>query len=90
MDIGIRVNEVARLFRHLSHNGLMKRYLTENIEKDLPHKIVLLSGPRQSGKTTLAKQFRNNYDYFNYDLAEDRHALQKKTLESRKTAYHLR
>lgn len=78
MDIGIRVNEVARLFRHLSHNGLMKRYLTENIEKDLPHKIVLLSGPRQSGKTTLAKQFRNNYDYFNYDLAEDRHALQKK------------
>ena len=33
----------------------MKRILEAKIKADLEHKIVLLSGPRQAGKTTLAK-----------------------------------
>ena len=64
----------------------MKRYLTKNIEKDLADKIVLLSEPHQSAKTTLAKQLSNNCDYFNYDLAEDKHALQK-MLEPHKASH---
>ena len=33
----------------------MKRSIEEYIRKDLKRKIVLLTGPRQTGKTTLAK-----------------------------------
>ncbi len=32
---------------------MIKRYLTEQIVVDLKEKIVLVSGPRQVGKTTL-------------------------------------
>lgn len=45
----------------------MKRYLQSYIQQDLPNKIVLLTGPQQCGKTTLAKQLYNSSDYFNYD-----------------------
>ncbi len=31
------------------------RYLTARLTQDLPKKMVLLAGPRQCGKTTLAK-----------------------------------
>lgn len=34
-------------------------------------------GPRQCGKTTLAKQLYPSYDYFNYDSAKDRLALKE-------------
>jgi predicted AAA+ superfamily ATPase len=33
----------------------MDRLLKKYIKKDMEEKIVLLSGPRQSGKTTLSK-----------------------------------
>jgi len=36
------------------HNGRIKRYLEKYIREALKEKIVLLSGPRQVGKTTLA------------------------------------
>jgi len=32
----------------------MKRYLYEQIKKDLQKKMVILTGPRQAGKTWLA------------------------------------
>ncbi len=57
----------------------MKRYLTPFIEKDLPKKIILLSGPRQSGKTTLSKSINSQYEYLNYDIAEDRQAIANKS-----------
>ena len=63
----------------------MKRYLENQIRNDLPHKIVLLSGPRQSGKTTLSKQLYQSYDYFNFDLAEHRVALMEKSWDRKKT-----
>jgi len=50
----------------------MKRYLEEHIKKDLKRKIVLLTGPRQTGKTTLSKMLAANFDYFNYDNAAHR------------------
>jgi len=49
----------------------MDRYLKTNITNDLNSKIVLLTGPRQSGKTTLAKKITPSYDYLNADLSED-------------------
>jgi predicted AAA+ superfamily ATPase len=34
---------------------MITRYIEEEIRKDLEEKMVFLSGPRQVGKTTLAK-----------------------------------
>lgn len=54
------------------YNGKM-RYLQTSLEKDLKKKMVLLAGPRQSGKTTLAKSLcsRKGY-YLNWDIQKDR------------------
>jgi hypothetical protein len=57
----------------------MDRALSEAIRKDLSERIVLISGPRQSGKTTLARSLEPSHDYFNYDRAEDRLRLQQKS-----------
>ena len=56
----------------------MERYLKSIITQDSESKIILLSGPRQSGKTTLAKSLFSTYQYFNYDLEEDRDMIKKK------------
>ena len=48
----------------------MQRYLEPIIIEDLSNKIVLLTGPRQSGKTTISKQLGLSYDYFNMDDPE--------------------
>ncbi len=53
----------------------MKRYLEESICKDLKEKIVLLSGPRQVGKTTLSKQLTTSDVYLNYDAVSDRRII---------------
>jgi len=50
----------------------MERYLKNQIREDLSRKIVLLSGPRQTGKTTLSKVLLPNFTYLNYDNAEHR------------------
>ena len=62
----------------------MKRYLEKYILKDLKKKIVLLSGPRQTGKTTLSKILMTGYDYFNYDSSEDRVGLLEKSWDRSK------
>ena len=62
----------------------MKRYLYSYIEQDLTSKIVLVSGPRQCGKTTLAKHLNPSFDYFNYDSAESRLALKRKSWDRKK------
>lgn len=49
----------------------MKRYLTDAVKVDLPNKIIILTGPRQCGKTTLAKNLDDSYDYLNVDSSED-------------------
>jgi predicted AAA+ superfamily ATPase len=55
------------------------RYLMNEIQQALKEKIVLLTGPRQCGKTTLARKINPQYDYLNFDAAKDRiNMLQKK------------
>lgn len=56
----------------------MKRYLNDALLNDLGKKIVLLTGPRQCGKTTLSKMLHDDYQYINYDLAEHRLLLREK------------
>ncbi len=50
----------------------MRRYLEKYIKEDLVSKIVMLTGPRQTGKTTLSKMVTSDYDYFNLDNPEHR------------------
>ncbi|MBS0628837.1 MAG: ATP-binding protein [Verrucomicrobia bacterium] len=56
----------------------MDRYQKEAIQKDLQKKMVLLAGPRQAGKTTLAKRIATEFKssiYLTYDNTEDRKIL---------------
>ena len=56
----------------------MKRYLSGTILSDLSKKMVLLTGPRQVGKTTLAKELMASYhrpQYLNWDVTDDRRIL---------------
>jgi uncharacterized protein len=62
----------------------MERYLKEYILDDLKKKIVLLTGPRQSGKTTLSKMLSNNFDYFNFDNPEHRLGLLERSWDRSK------
>ena len=62
----------------------MSRYLSSYIWQDLQKKMVFLGGPRQCGKTTLAKdlikqhQDTMNAVYLNWDSDEHRHAILKR------------
>jgi len=62
----------------------MKRYLEKYILEDLKKKIVLLTGPRQTGKTTLSKMLKTDFDYFNFDNSEDRLGLLEKSWDRSK------
>ncbi len=55
--------------------GKTNRYLQKYIEEDLKAKMVLLSGPRQVGKTTLARQIVPENAYFNWDIADQREKI---------------
>src|ERR1700733_15239656 len=65
----------------------MKRTLAPFLLQDLKQKLILLTGPRQCGKTTLAKQLTANYDYFSYDAIEDRIALRNKSWDRQKQLF---
>lgn len=55
-----------------------ERYLKNQIKQDLQEKMVFIGGPRQVGKTTLAKQFINTSDqYLNWDLNSDKQLILK-------------
>ncbi|MBF0200435.1 MAG: ATP-binding protein [Desulfamplus sp.] len=62
----------------------MERYLTKYIQEDLDKKIILLTGPRQAGKTTLSQMLKNDFDYFNYDSVDDRLSLTEKSWDRSK------
>ena len=56
---------------------MIKRYLESDILGDLAGKMAFISGPRQIGKTTLARQigdkfFADKYTYLNWDSRQDR------------------
>ncbi len=64
----------------------MKRFIEQNILKDLSKKMVFLGGPRQVGKTTLAQNILKKFSYkkhnkglyLNWDFDEDRHNIIEK------------
>lgn len=58
--------------------GYVSRYIEHPVIEDLKHKMVFIGGPRQTGKTTLAKHLcermgnESSKRYLNWDAAEDR------------------
>ena len=63
----------------------MNRYLKTALKMDMGDKILLLTGPRQCGKTTLSKMLNPDYQYINYDLAEHRLLLGEKSWDRSKS-----
>ena len=68
----------------------MKRYLEPLISRDLNKKMVFVTGPRQSGKTTLSQALiaaQNSANgisqYLNYDVAEDRSVITQRQWDAR-------
>ena len=54
------------------------RYLEDPIREDLENKMVFIGGPRQVGKTTLARRITDNWTntvYFNWDKSTHRQAI---------------
>jgi len=61
--------------------GYIGRYIEKPVTEDLKRKMVFIGGPRQSGKTTMAKHLceqsgcRVEERYLNWDAAEDREQI---------------
>jgi predicted AAA+ superfamily ATPase len=57
------------------------RYLTRQVESDLKRKMVFVAGPRQVGKTTLARALPGAAEgYLNWDVAEHRERILRREL----------
>ncbi|MBK9041553.1 MAG: ATP-binding protein [Bdellovibrionales bacterium] len=59
----------------------MDRYLKAALLKDLSKKIVIITGPRQVGKTTLSKALLRDFDYYNYDNPQDRKRIHQSDVD---------
>jgi hypothetical protein len=54
------------------------RYLAASLQRDLDKKMVLLAGPRQSGKTTFAKSLLDaRGQYLSWDIGKDRKTIRE-------------
>ena len=64
-----------------THCMTQKRYLTKLVIDDLAEKMVFVGGPRQVGKTTLARELVANHfrqtGYFNWDNRGDRRNIMR-------------
>jgi len=57
------------------------RYLVPQVERDLERKMVFVAGPRQVGKTTLARSLEGaDKGYLNWDIPEHRERILKREL----------
>ncbi len=55
---------------------IFARYLEPQVRRDLRRKMVFVAGPRQVGKTTLARRLLGRgAGYLNWDVAADREAI---------------
>jgi len=71
---------------HLLYAVRMKRYLDDLVLNDLATKAVVLTGPRQVGKTTLSRQLMQSFgsaQYLNWDVLADRAVLQRQSWNPR-------
>ena len=60
---------------------MQDRYLRSQIERDLERKMVFVAGPRQVGKTTLARSLPGaEKGYLNWDVPEHRERILKREL----------
>jgi len=58
-----------------------RRYLEAQVRRDLERKMVFIAGPRQVGKTTLARALPNaKRGYLNFDVPDDRERILKREL----------
>ena len=65
----------------LPNMAATRRYLAEQVERDLNQKMVFVAGPRQVGKTTLARMLPGAADgYLNWDVAKDRERILRREL----------
>ncbi|MBN2035981.1 MAG: ATP-binding protein [Chitinispirillaceae bacterium] len=61
----------------------LTRHIEKNVKHDLRKKMVFIGGPRQSGKTTLAKHIWSEPKgalagrYMNWDAMKDRHSIMR-------------
>lgn len=67
-----------------------QRYLAPMVAKDLKEKVVLIGGPRQVGKTTLALQYlapptKTNENYLSWDSLNDREKIRQFQFSEHKT-----
>ena len=60
----------------------MKRYLEAQVRQDLKRKMVFVGGPRQVGKTTLARKIlgQSKSGYLNWDVAQHRDMVLRQEL----------
>ena len=57
------------------------RYLTAQVKRDLKRKMVFIAGPRQVGKTTIARSLPGaKTGYLNWDVAEHRERILRREL----------
>ncbi len=70
----------------LLYDLAVKRYLDKLVLADLASKAVVLTGPRQVGKTTLSRQLMGSFadaQYLNWDVLPDRAILQRQSWNPR-------
>jgi predicted AAA+ superfamily ATPase len=61
--------------------GMKERYLHKQVVRDLKKKMVFISGPRQVGKTTLAKSIlKTDSSYLNWDIPAHRESILRREL----------
>ena len=60
----------------------MRRYFADSLERDSKKKMIVLTGPRQVGKTTLAKSLIPGSQrpvYLNFDDPTDQRIIQRRS-----------
>ena len=75
-------NIVLTIMQYVDKNVVMERQLKSLILKDLKRKMVFLTGPRQVGKTYLAKEIMTSFKspiYLNYDQVNDARTIQSQS-----------